>query len=135
MEALEFSFKIDKLIVSVSLGICCQGNSQHSPTTESPPPNWMYEVAKWQRGLPTPWPGGGGTQGSSSSPGHVPRKGRIDLSNLSSKPHSNGNPFLFSDKSCRERNFKTAHLFQGPLINFRGVRCFWKTPGLILPFF
>lgn len=49
MEALEFSFKIDKLIVSVSLGICCQGNSQLSPTTESPP-NGMSEVTKWQRG-------------------------------------------------------------------------------------
>lgn len=49
MEALEFSFKIDKLIVSVSLGICCQGNSQLSLTPESPP-NWMSEVTKWQRG-------------------------------------------------------------------------------------
>lgn len=46
---MEFSFKIDKWIVSVSLGICCQGNSQLSPTTESPP-NWMCEVTKWQRG-------------------------------------------------------------------------------------
>lgn len=59
MEALEFSFKIDKLIVSVSLGICCQGNSQLFPTTESPP-NWMYEVTKWQRGPSHP-PSGGDT--------------------------------------------------------------------------
>ena len=50
MEASEFSFKIDKLIVSVSLGISCQGNSQLSPTTKSPP-NWVYEVAEWQRGI------------------------------------------------------------------------------------
>lgn len=48
MEALEFSFKIDKLIVSVSLGICCQGNSQFSPITQSLL-NWMHEVSKWQR--------------------------------------------------------------------------------------
>lgn len=46
MEALEFSFKIDKLIVSVSLGICCQGNSQHFPITMSPL-NWMHEEVKW----------------------------------------------------------------------------------------
>lgn len=41
MEASEFSFKIDKLIVAISLGICCQGNSRCQPPTLSQP-NWMW---------------------------------------------------------------------------------------------
>lgn len=79
MEALEFSFKIDKLIVSVSLGICCQGNSPFSLIPESPL-NWMDEVAKMVEGFLLVSSQVRVLQealGESLGPGHVPRKGRV----------------------------------------------------------